>query len=62
MELNVPPPDFLKHYYSSRDWVEDFNEENGKYYNNCHFCEKVFIGHKRRVICKECNCKLGKNL
>lgn len=39
---------------SQRDWVEDFSHENGQYSCTCAHCEKPFIGHKRRVECKEC--------
>jgi len=42
----VPPWD--------RDWEEDFELENGHYFNICCKCEKEFIGHKKRVICKIC--------
>ncbi len=37
-----------------KDWKEDFNLENGKYLNKCIKCNTVFLGHKRRWICKEC--------
>lgn len=36
------------------DWVEDFDHENGNYWNLCCECERQFIGHKRRVVCKLC--------
>lgn len=39
---------------SQRDWVEDFSHENGQYSCTCAHCKKPFIGHKRRVECKEC--------
>jgi hypothetical protein len=38
----------------SRNWSEDFDGENGQYMNNCTLCEKSFVGHKRRVVCKKC--------
>lgn len=38
----------------SRDWPEDFTHENGNYQCRCIFCECMFVGHKRRVICKAC--------
>lgn len=36
------------------DWPEDFTHENGNYQCRCSFCDRMFIGHKRRVICKAC--------
>ncbi|NCU28735.1 MAG: hypothetical protein EOM85_03655 [Candidatus Moranbacteria bacterium] len=42
------------------DFTEDFELENGNYYCVCCNCGKEFIGHKRRVICKECESKRGK--
>jgi len=38
----------------SRDWIEDFNHENGMYGNLCIECENEFIGHKRRMVCRIC--------
>ena len=40
---------------SARDWMEDFGHENGNYWNRCCKCKKMFAGHKRRVVCKECS-------
>ena len=37
-----------------RDWVEDFQHENGQYSCKCVKCENVFIGYKRRAVCKLC--------
>lgn len=45
----------------SKDWTEDFIHENGKYMNKCVHCSETFLGHKRRIICKECNL-IGNNL
>jgi hypothetical protein len=39
---------------SKRNWHEDYNLENGKYYNFCAICSNEFLGHKRRVICRQC--------
>lgn len=36
------------------DWPEDFPGENGNYQNRCSYCQKMFIGHKRRIVCKAC--------
>lgn len=36
------------------DWVEDFGYENGQYQNECSLCHKMFVGHKRRFLCKKC--------
>jgi uncharacterized OB-fold protein len=37
-----------------QNWFEDMSHENGNYVNFCKRCGRYFIGHKRRVICKEC--------
>ena len=39
------------------DWPEDFPYENGQYYCRCVHCKIQFIGHKRRVVCKNCATK-----
>jgi hypothetical protein len=41
-------------FNDKKSWVEDFSHENGQYQNRCFLCTHYFIGHKRRVICKEC--------
>lgn len=38
----------------SGDWTEDFEYENGQYFNQCCVCSQVFVGHKRRATCKAC--------
>lgn len=38
----------------SKNWTEDFSHENGNYQNICMYCKDFFIGHKIRVVCKEC--------
>lgn len=38
-----------------KNWTEDFSHENGNYVNNCIKCKHKFMGHKRRVVCKECS-------
>ena len=45
--LDEPKPDEL-------DYIADFAEENGMYHHECIRCGREFIGHKRRVICKQC--------
>ncbi len=40
---------------NERSYPEDENLENGNYQNHCHSCGKVFVGHKRRVLCKVCS-------
>lgn len=40
---------------SRGDWVEDFEHENGQYECRCIMCNRSFVGHKRRVICKICH-------
>lgn len=39
---------------ASNDWTEDFSHENGVYYNHCTLCSYLFVGHKRRVVCRKC--------
>lgn len=39
---------------SPKNWPEDFPHENGNYHCHCCICGSYFIGHKRRVVCKEC--------
>ncbi len=39
---------------SDRNWEEDYHHENGRYMNRCIECKEVFIGNKRRMICKIC--------
>lgn len=36
------------------DWPEDAGHENGNYQNRCIYCQRLFIGHKRRVVCRIC--------
>ncbi len=37
-----------------RNWEMDFSHENGNYQNKCVRCEQMFMGHKRRCVCKQC--------
>ena len=53
MNLN-PVARYMQSLPSPKDWPEDWQHENGKYYNGCVICNDTFIGHKRRVICKQC--------
>lgn len=39
---------------SDRSYPEDYDHENGNYANQCIDCDQLFMGHKRRVICKKC--------
>lgn len=39
---------------SVRDWREDASHENGNYWNECLICHGMFLGHKRRTVCKAC--------
>jgi len=39
---------------NKKNWVEDFEYENGMYENICLECKGHFIGDKHRKICKEC--------
>lgn len=38
-----------------QDWTADFSHENGNYQRNCICCKTMFLGHKRRVVCKVCH-------
>ena len=38
-----------------KDYPEDFEHENGNYWNECIRCHTSFVGHKRRPLCKVCN-------
>lgn len=40
---------------STKNWTEDFSLENGNYQNRCSICGYLFMGYKRRVVCKECS-------
>lgn len=40
---------------AARSWRDDFPHENGFYQCECCVCHQEFYGHKRRVICKECD-------
>lgn len=46
-----------KNEMEERSWKEDFNQENGRYLSRCCVCENEFVGHKRRVVCKQCKSK-----
>lgn len=37
-----------------RDFPEDYGHENGQYQNRCCVCNNLFLGYKRRVVCKKC--------
>ena len=39
---------------NKKNWVEDFEHENGMYENICLECKGHFIGDKHRKLCKEC--------
>lgn len=41
-------------YYTEYDYAEDAYLENGNYQNICCICSRIFIGYKRRVVCKKC--------
>jgi hypothetical protein len=40
--------------YENKDWPEDHRFENGMYTCRCLSCKDLFLGHKRRLYCKEC--------
>lgn len=37
------------------DWTEDAAHENGNYQCRCLNCNRLFVGHKRRLVCKVCS-------
>ena len=45
-----------------KNWQEDFSHENGNYYNRCYICNQLFLGHKRRVVCRVCQPPLNKEV
>lgn len=45
--------------YREHDWPEDEPHKNGQYENNCFECNSIFIGHKRRFLCKVCDAKIS---
>lgn len=46
--------DAMKAGATSKDWVDDFDHENGCYSCVCSDCKTSFIGHKGRMACKQC--------
>jgi hypothetical protein len=40
---------------NKKDWKKDARHENGRYWNQCYKCKCMFVGHKRRVVCRECD-------
>lgn len=49
----------LSEWYRSRvlmtkDWTEDYDQENGNYMNTCKVCLDTFKGNKHRRICRIC--------
>jgi hypothetical protein len=49
----------VQHYFGDkeRDWEGDFDKENGQYLNMCCRCNQLFVGYKRRMVCKACAAK-----
>ena len=45
----------IKDHNPNKDWEEDWGHEDGMYYCRCMRCNEMFIGYKRRVVCKECD-------
>ena len=45
----------IKSFSGPKDWPEDYGYENGTYTCKCCECDGLFIGYKRRVVCKECS-------
>ena len=40
--------------FDERSWHEDKEQENGNYSCECVQCQRQFVGHKRRHICRMC--------
>lgn len=40
---------------ADRSWLGDALHENGRYSCCCCECGRMFIGHKRRVVCRVCS-------
>lgn len=49
------PPVVLDGVVGTRNWHEDFSDENGQYLGKCFQCGNWFIGHKHRMTCKLCD-------
>lgn len=50
------PSDYIEGFgRGPRDFPEDYRHENGQYFNLCVRCQWHFVGHKRRVLCRECS-------
>ena len=54
MKADLTNPEHILGCNYNKCWPEDFEHENGNYFCNCIKCKEMFIGHKRRVVCKEC--------
>lgn len=52
--MTEPQTLIIPHADSARNWTEDYSHENGRHHCLCCKCGNGFIGHKRRVVCKEC--------
>lgn len=55
----VEQPQLVRPYWmtgnAENDWTEDATHENGQYFCECASCDKDFVGHKRRKICRKCH-------
>ena len=47
-------PVVMPSFDSSKNWVSDYNQENGNYTCKCYKCKELFFGNKHRILCKEC--------
>jgi len=41
--------------HCNKNYIFDYNDENGYYSNKCNICNATFMGNKHRLICNECN-------
>lgn len=47
---------------SQKDWTEDSILDNCVYNNFCVYCGCLFIGNKKRVVCKECDTEISEQI
>lgn len=52
--MSTPRNVWIEEPVTPHDWPEDFSHENGNYNCICCYCDVMFVGHKRRVVCKQC--------
>lgn len=48
-------PHNMPDFNSTKNWKEDYTQENGFYICLCVLCKEYFYGNKHRNVCKECD-------